>query len=81
VKKATKKHMDLSSIIQVGALDDSVIASALSNGWNDLEDAIQAATASHVSCDAVITRNFKDFNQGRIPTYSPAKYISTYLSA
>ena len=80
-QQATKMLKDLSSIIQVGAVDGSVIASALNDGWNDLEDAIQAATASHASCDAVITRNIKDFKRGRIPAFSPAAYISTYLSS
>lgn len=42
----------------------------------DYEDAVQYITALKSGCDAIITRNTKDFKFSKLPLYSPQEFLS-----
>lgn len=79
VQETVDKLKRLSSITYIGSADDQVIKNSLVAGWNDLEDAIQYYSAVFSECDAVITRNLKDYSPDSIPVLSPIEYISAHL--
>ena len=41
----------------------------------DFEDNIQIESASQFNLDAIITRNKKDFEKSRVPTFTPEEYL------
>ena len=45
-------------------------------GWDDFEDAIQAATAERIMADSIITRNVRDFRSSRVIAFTPSEYIA-----
>lgn len=65
----------LRSIIQIIPVDPIVIDSALSSRWPDLEDSITYHAAQNANCEAIITRNPKDFKDSMIPILSPVEFL------
>jgi len=65
----------LKMIVSIGIVDSEVVTQALQSGWNDLEDAIQYYCAVKESCDAIITRNTKDYTLSEIPVYNPSDWL------
>ena len=45
-------------------------------GWDDFEDAIQAATAERIMADSIITRNIRDFRNSKVIAFTPAEFIA-----
>ena len=45
-------------------------------GWDDFEDAIQAATAERIMADSIITRNVRDFRNSKVIAFSPSEFIA-----
>ena len=45
-------------------------------GWDDFEDAIQAATAERILADSIITRNVRDFRNSKVIAFTPSEYIA-----
>ena len=45
-------------------------------GWDDFEDAIQAATAERIMADRIITRNIRDFRNSMVIAFTPSEYIA-----
>ena len=45
-------------------------------GWDDFEDAIQAATAERIMADSIITRNVRDFRNSRVIAFTPSEFIA-----
>ena len=45
-------------------------------GWEDFEDAIQAATAERIMADSIITRNVRDFRNSKVIAFTPSEYIA-----
>ena len=45
-------------------------------GWDDFEDAIQAATAERIMSDSIITRNVRDFRNSKVIAFTPSEYIA-----
>ena len=45
-------------------------------GWDDFEDAIQAATAERIVADSIITRNVRDFRSSKVIAFTPAEFIA-----
>lgn len=76
VPAATKKLKEMASIITIGVVNGTVITSALDAAWNDIEDAIQYYCAKQNGCDAIITRNQKDFKQAKLPILSPQEFLA-----
>ena len=46
--------------------------------WKDYEDAVQAATAERIRATAIITRNIKDYQQSKIPSFTPAEFLERF---
>ena len=45
-------------------------------GWDDFEDAIQAATAERIMADSIITRNVRDFRNSKVIAFMPSEFIA-----
>jgi len=55
----------------VAAVDQAVVHRALTLSWTDFEDAVCAAAAEAARCDAIVTRDPKDFRGCSVPVMSP----------
>src|ERR1051325_6235550 len=51
----------LLSVFEVAPVAASVLNAALRLGWKDFEDAVTAAAARRARCEALVTRNPRDF--------------------
>ena len=65
----------LLSVFNVAAVDEAVLASALSFGWSDFEDAVTAAAARRARCDAIVTRNPRDFRRSPVRVLAPSEAV------
>lgn len=59
----------------VAPVTQEIIDTALKLKWNDFEDAIHYAAAQAAGCDAIITRNKKDFKDADLPVFSPFEFL------
>lgn len=75
ISETVEKLKAIALITKVGTANTAVIESALNAGWNDVEDAIQYQCARENGCDAIITRNRKDFRQSDLPVFSPQEFL------
>ena len=63
-------------IFRFADLNESDLLKAAEAGWDDYEDALQAAAAVRIHADYLITRNEKDFRQSEVPAISPTKFLN-----
>jgi predicted nucleic acid-binding protein len=77
-KRAKKALMDLLRLVTVVAVDHDRLLQALAMNWTDFEDAVQAACATKIDADYLITRNQDDFARADVPTRSPAEYLALH---
>jgi predicted nucleic acid-binding protein len=63
----------LLSVFDVAAVDEGVLHAALALGWTDFEDAVMAAAARRARCDAIVTRNPRDFKASPVRVLTPAE--------
>ncbi len=70
-----KKLNGMRSLVEVANLNGSVIDQALNAGWSDFEDAIQHFYAIDSSCEAIITRNVRDFKKAKLQVFTPFELI------
>jgi len=66
------------SIFSIAAVTQEIIDRALQLEWPDLEDAIHYEAAIAVGCDAIVTRNPRDFYEISIPVLSPAQILADF---
>ena len=71
----TTKLREMRSLVEVTDLRGSVINQALDAGWNDFEDAIQYFYAIDSSCEAIVTRNARDYKKAKLKVYTPFEFI------
>ena len=57
-------------------LKTSDLENAANMKWRDFEDAVQAATASRIHADYIITRDTKDYQDSPIPALTPEEYLA-----
>lgn len=76
VRMASETTEALLSVFNVAAVDEAVLRSALSLEWKDFEDAVTAAGARRAKCDAVVTRNPKDFKGAPVRILTPAEAVA-----
>lgn len=74
VKEKLRKFAILCSISQ---MDARTVEKALNSAFSDFEDALQYFGAVEAGCDALITRDAKDFRTATIPVLSAAEYLET----
>lgn len=70
---------DLLKYMDVAAADGSVIRSAVSLRWKDLEDYVQYLVARKESADYIITRDLAGFSLSDIPVMTPVEFLSIIL--
>ena len=68
----------LSLIFHFTELSISDLEKATGMMWNDYEDAVQAATAKRIRAAAIVTRNIKDYQQSKIPAFTPAEFLERF---
>ena len=66
----------LLSVFNVAGVDEAVLASALALGWPDFEDAVTSAAARKAKCDAIVTRNPRDFVKSSIRVLAPSEAVA-----
>ena len=70
----------LSSFLEVLPMDAAMLDCAIMAGGRDFEDTLQAIVAATAQCDAIVTRNVKDFakikplNLSIPPIYDPSSF-------
>ena len=74
-RKAIKVIKDLLAIIQVSAVDEKTLTSALNERGPDFEDNIQIVCAQSEKVDFIITRNLSHFKYSPIKALSPTEYL------
>ena len=70
----------LALIFHFTELAVSDLAEAAELKWNDFEDAVQAAAASRIDADCIVTRNVRDYIQSRIPAFTPAELLKKTIA-
>lgn len=73
VRKALRKFKTL---VDVAPFDNKILDLALEEEFNDFEDGIQYYIALENSCEAIITRNKKDFKKSSIPILSASEFVN-----
>lgn len=72
----TKEILDnLFLIFSVADLKADDLRKAADMKFKDYEDAIQSACAARVKANYIITRNIKDFTEGRVAAIKPAQFL------
>jgi predicted nucleic acid-binding protein len=66
----------LLGVFDVAPVDDVVLRAAVGLGWKDFEDAVTAAAARRAKCDALVTRNPKDFPRSPVRILTPAEAMA-----
>lgn len=66
----------LSEMLQILAMDEAQLRQAIAQPVSDFEDMLQYVCALTHKCDAIITRNGKDFAFSLIPVYSPKEFLA-----
>jgi predicted nucleic acid-binding protein len=66
----------LSDIANCLPVDQAIIRKAMKSSFHDFEDAIQYYCALQIpKCEAIITRNVKDFKSSTIPAMRPDTFL------
>ena len=76
-RKARAAIVQLLNLVQTAPVTHDVLLHALSLGWDDFEDAVQAAAALNAKATHLITRNPRDFTGLTIPVLTPEELIRT----
>lgn len=66
----------LLSVFGVAPVDERVVRHALRLEWPDFEDAVTAAAAKGAGCDALVTRNPKDFPRSPVRVLTPPEALA-----
>lgn len=72
---------DLLSVFQVIPVDEKIIRRALALTLAEFEDAVCAACASAANCDALVTRDPRDFRTSPVPVLDPASALAWLTAA
>ena len=80
VRMATDTTEAMLTVFEVAPIDEAVLLRAVALKWPDFEDAVTAAAARRAKCDAVVTRNPRDFKGAPIRILTPSE-TAAVLSA
>ena len=61
----------------VCTIDENTVEKSLNSNFSDFEDALHYFNALESKCEAIITRNPKDFKNSTLPIMSPSEFISS----
>lgn len=80
--RAARETTDaLLGVFDVAGVDAPVLRAALALGWTDFEDAVTAAAARRAKCDAVVTRNPRDFARSPVKVLTPSEAVAWLATA
>jgi predicted nucleic acid-binding protein len=79
-KQATAALIDLLDHLSVTPLDQDLLLRALSLGWADPEDAVQAISAQRARADYLVTRNASDFTASTVAVVTPTQLLAILRS-
>ena len=78
-KKVIALLNELSELVSILKVDESIIKASLAFDFKDFEDAIQYYTAlENKTINVIITRNIKDYKKSSLPVMSPETFLKTY---
>ena len=78
-KKVIALLNELSELVVILKVDDSIVKAALASDFKDFEDAIQYYTAlENKRINVIITRNVKDYKKSSLPVMTPGTFLKTY---
>lgn len=80
-RKAKKHLVELMTMFDVAPVDDKVLGEALEAGFPDFEDAVLHQAAIAAGCQAIVTRNRKDFLKSKIPVFDPQELLAVTIAA
>jgi len=63
-------------LLHIEPVDQSILQQALTLGWRDFEDAVQAVAAAQCQADYLVTRNPRDFKQSLVPVITPIEFLA-----
>ena len=70
----------LIGVFGVAPVNDTVLRRALVFGWPDFEDAVCAAAAEAIGCEAIVTRDPDGYPNPPLPVIDPAAALSALLA-
>ena len=76
VRMATETTEAMLTVFEVAPIDEAVLLRAVALKWPDFEDAVTAAAARRAKCDAVVTRNPRDFKGAPIRILTPSETVA-----
>lgn len=69
---------DFIKICDVTVVDSSSVEFATTDVFDDFEDAMQYESACKAGCEAIVTRNTKDFTASEIPVIEPRDFLNLF---
>ena len=73
---ASQSIEQLLAIMEVAAVNRSVLEDALGLGFSDYEDAVLHEAARHSGVDAIVTRDPRGFAKASLPVLSPTELLA-----
>ena len=61
--------------VAIAAVGKAELIRAQALGWGDFEDGVVAAAAESSGCDAIVTRNVRDFRSSPVMAVTPEEYL------
>jgi predicted nucleic acid-binding protein len=74
---AKKGIQTLVNALNILPFESDMIQLALNSNFGDFEDSIQYNIAERYNCDAIITRNIKDYKHSTIPVLTAEQFLRT----
>ncbi len=76
-KKSSRKVIGaLLDLFEVCPVNRAVLQAAAASGFNDFEDAVLHESARLSRCEAIVTRNGRDFKKATLTILDPAEFLS-----
>ena len=73
-----RKYQSFRNRISILSVTEQDIDKAFLRNWKDFEDAVQYTVAESNGVDCIITRNKGDFEEDKIPCYTPAEFLEKF---
>ncbi len=74
--KAAAALIDILAIVRAVKVDHETLLEALSLGWSDFEDAVQAVCAMRIRADYLVTRDPKGFQDVSVSVATPSELLA-----
>ena len=77
VEERRTRILGILDFVKVIGIDINKLLAALNdNGFDDIEDCLQAACAADLGLDYIVTRNVKDFGGSKILAITPKEFLA-----